>query len=214
MMKIPCSAASLPALCWALPGQCTVRARCRTRHTGLGGTGCVLLTEDRNTAWWECSRNSLGESRLPFLLSSRGSHRLIPIDHVWRVGKKNNLPHGSSNSSEPGFQRLWHEQNGKQDHSLLSGFPKPPSAVVRPCPDCPTTCGWAPTSLLHKTRHVQVNVRNAGLPTVVSPNTDVSRFRRSPWTKHRRCQSNACFERQQKSCSCDVLHGGVRSHCC
>lgn len=33
----------------------------------------------------------------------------FPIDHVWRVGEKNNLPH--SNSSEPSFQRLCHEQN-------------------------------------------------------------------------------------------------------
>lgn len=67
------------------------------------GTRCMLLPQQRNTAWLECS---LGESHLPLLLSSHGSHRLIPIDHVWRVGEKNNLPHGSS-TTEPGFQRLW-----------------------------------------------------------------------------------------------------------
>lgn len=61
----------------------------------------------------------------------------FPIDRVWRVGEKNSLPHGSSNSSEPSFQRLYHEQNGKQDRSLLLpqelSFLKLLSAVVRPC---------------------------------------------------------------------------------
>lgn len=85
----------------------------------------------------------------------------FPIDRVWRVGEKNSLPHGSSNSSEPSFQRLYHEQNGKQDRSLLLpqefSFLKLLSAVVRPC--------WLPNnlwvrvwSLLHNPRHIQVNV--------------------------------------------------------
>lgn len=191
-MKIPCSAASLLGLSWALSGQGTVQEGCRDSPLAIPLPGqahraqwhrALAPARGRNTAWWECSRDSLGESHLPFLLSSRGSHRLIPIDHVWRVGKKNNLPHGSSNSSERSSQRLQHEQNWKQDHSLLLpqglSFPKPISAVVRPCPDCPTTCGWGPTSLLHKARHIQVNVHNPVLPTVVPPTTDISHFTRS-----------------------------------
>lgn len=119
-MKMPCSAASLLALSWALPGQCAVQARCRSahwpflclaRHTGLHGTHCMLLPGDRSTAWWECSRDSLVESHLPFLLSSCGSHSLIPIDHVWRVGKKNNLPHGSNNSSVQPSEALSKTEN-------------------------------------------------------------------------------------------------------
>lgn len=139
---------------------------------------------------WSCHRKEQFDGKMQqgqpwrvpllFLLSSRGTHRLMPIDHVWRVGMKNNLPHGTS---KPSFQRLQHEQNWKQDHSLLLpqelSLPKPLPAVVRPCPDCSTTCERGPTSLLHQTRHIQVTMYNTGLLTVVSPTTDISHFRRS-----------------------------------
>lgn len=106
--------------------------------------GVMLLPQERNTARQECSRESLRELDLPFLLSSDSCHGQIPIDHVWRVGERNDPPHGSSNSSQHGFWRLWHEQNRQQDHSLLLplelSFPKPLSTlpVVKLCSDCPT----------------------------------------------------------------------------
>ena len=119
---------------------------CLARYRAFG-TRCMLWPQERNTVRWECSRESLGELDLPFLLSSDGSYGLIPIDHVRRVGQRNNPPHGSSNSSQPGLQWLWHERNRKQDHFLLLplelSFPKPLSAlpVVRLCSDCPMWMG-------------------------------------------------------------------------
>jgi len=65
----------------------------------------MLQPQERNTARRECSRESLGDLVLPFLLSPEGSRGLISIDRVWRVGERDNPPH-SSNSSQHGFPRL------------------------------------------------------------------------------------------------------------
>lgn len=50
--------------------------------------------------------------------------------------------------------------------------------LLRADPALTVQHAWGPTSLQHKTRHIQVNV-HTGLPTVVSPTTDTSCFRRS-----------------------------------
>lgn len=71
-------------------------------------------------------------------------------------------------------------QNWKQDHSLLLSLelssPKPPSAVGRPHPDCPTWVRAHIPTAQNQTHQVNVHT---GLPTVVSPTTDISCFRRS-----------------------------------
>lgn len=166
-MKIPCSAASLLALSWAPPAQCSLSTLqdspraipCLARHRGHAparGQGHSLMGmlqgQDHSVMGMQQGQDhsvmgmQQGQPwRLPLAIPAVITWQPranFPIDHVWRVGEKNNLPHGSSNSSEPSFQR----QNWKQDHSLLLpqelSFPKSLSAVVRPCPDCPTTCGW------------------------------------------------------------------------
>lgn len=220
-MKIPCSAASLLALFWALPGQCTVWARCRTAHWPLP---CLARHTVHAPARGQ-EHSSMGMQqgqprRLPLAIPAVITWQPranFPIDHVWRVGEKNNLPHSSSNSSEPSFQRLCHEQNWKQDHSLLlpksSAFPNHYVLWLDPALTAqqPVGEGLVP-SAQPQTRAGKCAQRWA-VHWGLSPLQTLLTSEGHTWTKHRRCQSNACSERQQKLCSCHVLHGSVRIHC-